>query len=103
LNYSGIQNATGDGSRPVWFSHITTRGTPCYNSNFQYNPATKTLTVETLAGNATSADYVNNALTIGSKSFDGSAAVTITASDLGLGTALRFLGTTSSEMKDGMT
>lgn len=36
---------------------------------------------------------VTNALTVGTKTFDGSAAVTISASDLGLSNALHFVGT----------
>lgn len=54
-------------------------------------------------GAATSANKVNKALTIGEKSFDGSAAVTITASDLGLAAAMKFLGTSATAITDGAT
>ena len=39
FNYSGIENATSDVSRHVWFSHSTNKGTPVYNDNFKYNPS----------------------------------------------------------------
>ena len=56
-----------------------------------------------ISGNAASASKVNNKLTVGSKSYDGSAAVTIAASDLGLASAMLFLGTTTTAIKDGAT
>ena len=45
-----------------------------------------------ISGNAATATKVNKALTFGNKTFDGSAAQTITAADLGLSTALKFKG-----------
>lgn len=42
--------------------------------------------------NAGTADKVANALTVGSKTYDGSAAVEVTASDLGLESAMHFVG-----------
>lgn len=42
-----------------------------------------------------------NKLTVGSKTFDGSSAVTIAASDLGLSNALHFIGETTTELSDG--
>lgn len=54
LNYSGIQTATADLNRCVWFS-TSTIGTPCKNDNFQYNPATGILTVGSITGNAATA------------------------------------------------
>ena len=42
-------------------------------------------------------------LTVGSKTYDGSAAVTISASDLGLEQAMKFLGTSSTAISDGAT
>lgn len=54
LNYSGIQTATADSNRCVWFS-TSTIGTPCKNDNFQYNPATGVLTVGSITGNAATA------------------------------------------------
>ena len=53
-----------------------------------------------ISGNAASASKVNNKLTVGSKSYDGSSAVTITASDLGLSNAMHFRGTVSSKPAD---
>ena len=54
FNYSGIQTATADSNRCVWFS-TSTIGTPCKNDNFQYNPATGVLTVGSITGNAATA------------------------------------------------
>ena len=54
-----------------------------------------------ISGNSASASKVNNKLTVGSKTFDGSAAVTIAASDLGLASAMLFLGTTTPAITDG--
>lgn len=54
-----------------------------------------------ISGNAATASKVNNKLTVGSKSYDGSAAVTIAASDLGLASAMLFLGTTTTAITDG--
>lgn len=42
-------------------------------------------------------------LTVGAKTYDGSAAVTIEASDLGLSAAMKFIGTTTTEIADGST
>jgi hypothetical protein len=44
------------------------------------------------ADSAASADKVANGLTVGSKTFDGSAAVEVTAADLGLESAMHFIG-----------
>ena len=44
-----------------------------------------------------------NKLTVGSKTFDGSSAVTIDASDLGLSNALQFIGETTTALSDGST
>lgn len=44
-----------------------------------------------------------NALTVGSKTYDGSAAITIAASDLGLASAMKFLGTSTTAITDGAT
>lgn len=46
--------------------------------------------------NAETADKVANALTVGSKTFDGSAAVEVTAFDLGLESAMHFIGALSA-------
>ena len=42
-------------------------------------------------------------LTVGSKTYNGSAAVTITASDLGLAAALKYCGVTTTALSDGAT
>lgn len=42
-------------------------------------------------------------LTVGTKSFDGSRAINVTAADLGLSGAMLFLGTTTTSIKDGNT
>ena len=42
-----------------------------------------------------------NALKVGSRTYDGSASITITAADLGLSQALKFAGSTNDIMKDG--
>lgn len=42
-------------------------------------------------------------LTMGSKTYDGSSNVTLTAADLGLSGAMRFIGSTSTEITDGGT
>ena len=44
-----------------------------------------------------------NSLTVGSKSYDGSAAITITAQDLGLDSALKYCGVTTTNLSDGAT
>ena len=41
-----------------------------------------------------------NALKVGSRTYDGSAGITITAADLGLSQALKFVGSTNDIMKD---
>ena len=42
-----------------------------------------------------------NALKVGSQTYDGSTGITITAADLGLSQALKFVGSTNDIMKDG--
>ena len=42
-----------------------------------------------------------NALKVGSRTYDGSAGITITAADLGLSQALKFVGSTNDIMTDG--
>lgn len=92
-----------------WFSTVDSNGigTPVYDTNFNYNASTNKLTATTfvgsLEGNAASATKVNNKLTVGSKDYDGSKAVTITASDLGLASAMLFLGTSATTITDGAT
>lgn len=86
-NLKGIINAhaptkTGGGASGSWGISVTGSSASC-------------------TGNAASASKVNNKLTVGSKTFDGSAAVTIAASDLGLASAMLFLGTTTTAITDG--
>lgn len=52
---------------------------------------------------AGTAGKVKNKLIIGDKEYNGSAEVTVTASDLGLGNALHFLGTSTTAITDGGT
>lgn len=49
------------------------------------------------------AGKVTNALTFGEKTYDGSAAKEITAADLGLASAMKFLGSTTTTISDGAT
>lgn len=67
FNYSTIQNGTSNSDRNVWFSTSGSRGIPCYNDNFKYNPSTNTLTVGNITGNAASATNVNIANDTSSK------------------------------------
>lgn len=46
---------------------------------------------------------LKNKLKIGEKTYDGSAEITITASDLGLAAAMKFLGTSATAITDGAT
>ena len=51
FNYTGIENATTDAARNVWFSNASAKGTPCYNDNFKFNPASNgTLYVNNISG-----------------------------------------------------
>lgn len=80
------QSSTATGKYPVLLSYYTqdktttTAQTVRRDNNFYYQPSTGTLTVSKVAGNATSADKVNNALTFTGEvtgTYDGSAATTI--------------------------
>lgn len=53
--YSGIQTATANANRTVWFSDDTVAGRPVRNANFTYNPSTKTLVAENITGKASQA------------------------------------------------
>lgn len=55
FNYSSIQSGSSNANRNVWFSTSSSRGTPCLNDNFKYNPSTNTLTVGNITGNAATA------------------------------------------------
>lgn len=55
FSYTGIETATGDKARPVWFAYNGINGKPVVNANFTYNPATQTLSVANLSGTANKA------------------------------------------------
>lgn len=55
----------------------------------------------TLATTAETANKTKGTLTVGEKTFDGSANVSVSAADLGLDNAVHFLGTSSSAITDG--
>lgn len=59
FNYSGIENATADAARNVWFSDSSIRGKPCYNDQLKYNPATDLLTAGNFAGAGTGLTALN--------------------------------------------
>ena len=79
----------GDSNTPVYFSE----GKPVACTSLDLNTS----------GNAATASKVNNKLTVGTKNYDGSEAITIAASDLGLASAMLFLGTTTTAITDGAT
>ena len=53
--YEGIEQATSNSARVVWFAHANKKGTPVYHDSFTYNPGTKTLNVEKISGTITKA------------------------------------------------
>ena len=55
FEYSGIESATSNSARVVWFAHASKKGTPVYHNDFTYNPGTKTLTVGKISGTITKA------------------------------------------------
>lgn len=57
--YSGIESATENIARPVWFAYDGINGKPVYNTNFTYNPSTQILTVKRLAGTSDYTEAVN--------------------------------------------
>lgn len=61
------------------------------------------LTEQTITVTIPSSIKNPNALTVGSKTYDGSSAISISASDLGLASAMRLLGTTTTAITDGAT
>ena len=52
FNYSGIESASSDSARHVWFSHASNVGTPVKNDKFKLNPGA-TDTWATVVANAT--------------------------------------------------
>lgn len=59
FSYTGIETATGNKARPVWFAYDGINGKPVVNTNFTYNPATQTLSVANLSGTADKANKDN--------------------------------------------
>ena len=59
FNYSGIENATADAARNIWFSDSAIVGKPCYNNKLKYNPATDLLTAGNFAGAGTGLTALN--------------------------------------------
>ena len=100
-NYAGSASAGGSANSAVKLDTATAgdSNTPVYFSGGK--PVACTSLDLNTSGNAATASKVNNKLTVGSKSYDGSAAVTIEASDLGLASAMLFLGTTTTAITDG--
>lgn len=60
FTYTGIESASGNSYRPVWFARSEKNGTPVYNINFTYNPNTATLKVANLDGLAAKATADGN-------------------------------------------
>lgn len=67
--YSGIQSASSNSTRPVWFAYEGVNGKPVYNNNFTYNPSTEILTVKKLAGTSSYTDAVNGLPSPGDNEF----------------------------------
>ena len=65
FNYSSIKSGSSNVDRNIWFSTSSSRGTPCFNDNFKYNPSTNTLTVGNITGNAATATTSGKADTLG--------------------------------------
>ena len=61
FNYTGMENATADADRNIWFSDSSMRGKPTYNDNFKYNPAQRKLT---LGGGAITYDAATDTFTV---------------------------------------
>ena len=81
FEYSAIETASGNSARPVWFAHASKNGTPVINTNFTYNPSTKTLKVDNVDGIARDAISDNNGNEIASSYIlYGSPAFTVTTS-----------------------
>lgn len=75
-------------------------GTAAFTASTAYlGSSTKYAASSSKGGSATSAEKVNSALTIGGKTFDGSAAVEITAADLGISGAMHFVGVSTTDPK----
>lgn len=102
-NKSGLVKVRGKaGDWGSWFTLLHSGNYNNYTVTKTGSGASGTWGIS-ISGNAATASKVNNKLTVGSKSYDGSAAVTIEASDLGLASAMLFLGTTTTAITDGAT
>jgi hypothetical protein len=55
FTYEGIEQATSNNARVVWFAHSNKKGTPVYHSDFTYNPSTGTLVAKNFNGLAAKA------------------------------------------------
>jgi hypothetical protein len=55
FDYSGIEHATDNVSRSVWFADSTKAGKPCYNNSFLYNPGEQRLYITNVTGTITNA------------------------------------------------
>lgn len=75
---------------------VTTTGSGDVITGLSYNESTKVLT----ATKGSPALPNPKALTVGSKTYDGSSEVSITASDLGLSAAMKFIGTSQVSIED---
>ena len=66
FNYTGIENATTDAARNIWFANASGRGIPCYNDNFKFNPANNgTLYVNNISGTNIKITIGNTAVSLG--------------------------------------
>lgn len=97
-----VRSGLGGGTWGSWRKLLTDNNYTSYTVKKDGTGASGTWGIS-ITGNAATATKVNNKLTVGSKSYDGSAAVTIEASDLGLASAMLFLGTTTTTITDGET
>lgn len=85
-----LNTNAGSSTNPVYFEN----GIP---------KATGSSLAKDITGNAASANKVNNKLTIAGKTYDGSAAVTVSIADLGVTGAMVYLGTSTTAVTDGGT
>ena len=78
-------------------------GTAIYASSAGYAVRAGTAVYSNSAGYAAKAGSTTGTLTIGGKTFNGSANVTVSASDLNITGAMHFVGVTTSALTDGAT
>ena len=120
--YSGINSETTDVARPVWFasadsSKTVTNGTPVVSDSLTYNPNTKTLTVDNLSGNASTATsankvtvsggYNNKLYLLGVKGVSGDQACQVSGAyvyvEKGALTAASYNATSDSRLKENIS